>query len=172
MPPDGPLGVDAAKALPYSKYYYKVRPLEAPMPAVTRSIEINAVPSAVWRWMADPGALRRWLSPELEIDLRLGGAFRLLGPDRKTWISGVVLDIVPERALVLSWLEENAGWEHPARLVISLEATPSGTSVSLVHDGFPAIGRGWPKTQDAYRRGADRHRVLEGLAELVGRGDA
>jgi uncharacterized protein YndB with AHSA1/START domain len=103
----------------------------------------------VWRWLSSPEALRRWLSPTLEIDLRVGGAYHLLGPDEETRISGTVLELVPEGRLVLSWLEEDADWIHPARLVISLTATGAGTTVK------------------AYERGADRHQVLEQLAELA-----
>ena len=138
------------------------------MPQVVRSIEIQAPPSSVWRWLATEEALRRWLSPSLEIDLRVGGAYRLLGPDEKTWISGTVLELVPEGGLVLSWLEEGGDWVHPARLVITLAAAPAGTLVTLTHDGFAGIGKpGWPGTVQAYERGADRHKVLERLANLV-----
>lgn len=143
------------------------------MPAVVRSIEIQAPPSEVWRWMANEEGLRKWLSPNLEIDLRVGGTYRFLGPDEETWIRGVVLDLVPEGGLVLSWLEEDAGWQHPARLVFTLEATASGTRVSLVHDGFAGIGTAdWSRTHEAYERGADRHQVLERLAGLVVAGSA
>jgi uncharacterized protein YndB with AHSA1/START domain len=143
------------------------------MPEVTRSIEIQAPPRAVWRWLSSPEALRRWLSPTLEIDLQVGGAYRLLGPDQETRISGTVLELVPEGRLVLSWLEEGADWIHPARLVISLTATGAGTTVTLTHDGFAGIGKpGWPDTVKAYEHGADTHRVLERLAALVALGDA
>jgi len=138
------------------------------MPEVIRSIDIEAPHSAVWRLLATQEALQRWLSPSLEIDLRVGGAYRLLGADGETWISGTVLELVPEGSLVLSWLEEGSGWLHPARLVISLAPTSSGTRVTLTHDGFAGIGKpGWPGTLQAYERGADRHRILERLAELV-----
>jgi uncharacterized protein YndB with AHSA1/START domain len=143
------------------------------MPEVTRSIEIQAPPSAVWRWLSSPEALRQWLSPTLQIDLRVGGAYRLLGPDEETCISGTVLELVPEGRLVLSWLEEGADWIHPARLLISLTATGTGTTVILTHDGFAGIGKpGWPDTAKAYERGADRHQVLERLAALVALEDA
>lgn len=138
------------------------------MPAVVRSVEIQAPPSAVWQWLATPEALRRWLSPNLEIDLRVGGEYRMRDPEADTWISGTVLELVPEGSLVLSWLEEGGDWVHPARLVISLTPTPTGTCVTLTHDGFAGIGKPrWPETVKAYERGADRHRVLERLAELV-----
>jgi uncharacterized protein YndB with AHSA1/START domain len=138
------------------------------MPEIVRSIEIAAPPSAVWQWMATPEGLRRWLSPSLEIDLRVGGSYRLLGPDEQSWISGTVLELVPEGGLILSWFEEGGDWLYPARLVITLAPTPTGTRVALSHDGFAGIGKPtWPDTVRAYARGADRHRVLERLAELV-----
>jgi uncharacterized protein YndB with AHSA1/START domain len=138
------------------------------MPEVVRSIEISAPPSAVWRWMASEEALRRWLGSTLEIDLRPGGAYRLQGPDQQTAISGFVLELVPEGRLVLSWLEEGGDWVFPARLVLTLAATGAGTQVTLTHDGLAGIGKaGWPDTVLAYERGADSHRILDGLAELV-----
>ncbi|HUZ02587.1 MAG TPA: SRPBCC domain-containing protein [Thermomicrobiaceae bacterium] len=138
------------------------------MPAVVRSIEIQAPPSAVWRWLATPESLRRWLSPTLEIDLRVGGAYRLPGAEAETWISGTVLELVPEGELILSWLEEGGDWVHPARLAVTLSPTTAGTRVTLTHDGFAGIGKpGWPATVEAYERGADQHNVLEQLADLV-----
>jgi hypothetical protein len=38
--------------------------------------------------MASQESLRRWLSPNLEIDLQVGGAYRFLGPDQETWKIG------------------------------------------------------------------------------------
>ncbi|MCY1139203.1 SRPBCC domain-containing protein [Actinoplanes sp. Pm04-4] len=138
------------------------------MPEVARTLEIAAPPSAVWRQLSTQEGLRRWLSPEVEIDLRVGGAYRMPGADGSTWISGVVLELVPEGRLVLSWLEEDAGWVHPGRLVITLEAVAAGTRVALVHDGFAGIGKAdWKGTEEAYERGADKHQVLQRLAEAV-----
>jgi len=143
------------------------------IPKVSRSIEIQAPPSAVWRWLATQEALRRWISPNIEIDLRVGGVYRFLGPDDQTWVSGTVLELEPEGSLILSWLEEGSGWVHPGRLVITLAASAAGTKVSLIHDGFAGIGTpDWPEAVQDYERGADRHGVLERLAGLVNAGDA
>lgn len=143
------------------------------MPQVTRSIEIRARPSAVWRWMATQEGLRRWISSNIEIDVRIGGAYRFLGPDGKTWISGAVLQLEPERSLILSWLEEGSGWAHPARLVIRLAPTATGTQVTVIHDGFERIGvADVTETVQDYERGADAHRILHRLADLVMAGDA
>src|SRR5439155_26754947 len=97
--------------------------------------------------------------------------YQMLGADGQTRISGTVLEFVPERRLVLSWLEEGAGWVHPARLLVTLEPTASGTRVGLAHDGFAGIGTpGWDATLEAYERGADKHKVLQRLAEAVATG--
>jgi uncharacterized protein YndB with AHSA1/START domain len=139
-----------------------------PMPRVVRSVEINASPSAVWQWLATPEALRRWFSPSLEIDLRVGGAYRFFGPDHKTWISGTVLELTPEGRLVLSWIEEGEGWAYPKRLAITLTPSQAGTRVTLTHEGFDQIGKpDWRETMEDYERGADEHRILENLAALV-----
>ena len=138
------------------------------MPEVVRSIEIKAPPSSVWRWLATPDALRQWINPNLEIDLRVGGSYQMRNPGEDVWISGRVLEIVPEGCLVLSWMEEGGDWVYPARLVITLSPTSAGTQVTLSHDGFAGIGKSsWADTLKAYERGSDRHRLLERLAELV-----
>jgi uncharacterized protein YndB with AHSA1/START domain len=143
------------------------------MQQVIRSIDIPASPSKVWRWLATQEGLRGWISSNLEIDLRVGGAYRFLGPDDKTWVSGSVLELDPERSLILSWLEEGNGWTNPARLVFRLAPTATGTHVTLIHDGFEGIGRlDWPEAVADYERGADQHRILDRLADLVSAGAA
>ena len=135
---------------------------------VTRAIEIRATPAKVWRFLATEGGLRRWISPNLEIDLRVGGKYRFLGPDNKTWVSGHVLDLVPEAWLILSWLEEDQGWTHPARFVVALEACAAGTKVTIIHDGFEGTGRSdWPALVADYEQGSDAHGILHKLAALV-----
>ncbi|BCJ27657.1 SRPBCC family protein [Actinocatenispora sera] len=142
------------------------------MPEYATTIEIAAPPSRVWQWFASQQALRRWLSPTLEIDLQVAGRYRMLGGDGETWISGQVLELVPEGKLILSWLEEGAGWVHPGRLVIELTATAGGTRVTLTHDGFAGIGTPtWRRTADTYQRGVAEHPVLDHLAAAVATGD-
>ncbi|WP_166984323.1 SRPBCC family protein [Paramicrobacterium fandaimingii] len=137
------------------------------MPDISRSLEISAPPTTVWKWFTTQEMLRQWLRPDIVIDLVVGGDYRMLGSDGTT-ISGVVLELVPEKRLVLSWLEEGTGWKHPARLVVELEPTSGGTRATLTHDGFAGIGTpGWQSTAESYRRGLSTHRVLEGLAEVV-----
>lgn len=142
------------------------------MPQVRRAIRIKASTSSVWRWLSTQEGLSRWISANIEIDLRMGGAYRFLGPDNQTWISGSVLEFVPKRSLILSWLEEGKGWLKPARFVIQLSAVDDGTEVVLIHDGFEAIGLpDWTQTLKGYEHGADVHRILDRLADLVSSSD-
>ncbi len=137
-------------------------------PQVTRSLEIRATPGKVWRYFASQEGLRHWISPNLEIDLHVGGSFRFLGPDGKTWVSGAVLDIVPEGWLILSWMEEGQGWQNPARLVLALEASGAGTKASMTFDGFAGTGRAdWLDIVADYERGSDQHNTLQTLAQLA-----
>lgn len=140
-----------------------------PVPSkVTRSLEIRAAPSKVWRYFASQEGLRRWISPNLEIDLMVGGRFRFLGQDDKTWVSGTVLEIVPEGWLILSWMEEGQRWQNPVRLTLALEASPAGTRASMRFDGFAGTGRAdWPDMVADYERGSDQHNTLQILATLV-----
>lgn len=137
------------------------------MPDISRSLEISAPPSTVWQWFTTQEMLRQWLRPDIVIDLVVGGDYRMLGVDGTT-ISGVVLELVPEKRLVLSWLEEDAGWKHPARLVVELEPTSDGTLATLTHDGFAGIGIArWRDIAAGYERGIGEHHVLEALAAAV-----
>ena len=166
-------GIDIADILPHSNTYYLVMCLETHMPQVTRSIDIHVPPRIVWHWVASQETLRQWISPNMEIDMQLGGAYRFSGPDGKTWVSGKVLELQPEKSLILSWLEEGSGWVNPARLVIRLSPTAAGTRVTLIHDGFEGIGVGTVADWiEDYERGADTHRILEKLAQLVSAADA
>lgn len=139
------------------------------MPEVIRTIEIAAPPGVVWKWFASQEALRQWWAiPDLEIDLTIGGAFSMTAQDGRTRVSGRVLELNPERRLVLSWFQEHSEWMHPARLLFTLDPIDSGTRVSLQHDGFAGIGNAsWQGVAEAYERGADAHSLLPKLAALV-----
>lgn len=138
------------------------------LPIVERSVEVKASPKTVWTLMASQEGLRQWFESDLEIDMRLGGAHRHYADEADQWIVGNVLDIVPEKSLVLSWFEENTDWVHPIRLTFALEAIPGGTRVTQRFDGFPGIGKpNWERTERAYQIGTDQHALLQHLKDVV-----
>ncbi len=140
------------------------------MPTITRSIEIKATPATVWSLLSTQEGLRQWWAPNFEIDFRLGGAHRHISPGTDQLITGTVLEMVPERLLILSWFEDGEGtdWRHPIRLTFTLEPTASGTRVTTVFDGYPGIGiANWERTYAAYEIGVDRHDLLGHLCRTV-----
>ncbi len=71
---------------------------------VTRQVEIEATPSAVWDALTDPQELAAWFGAEADIDLRPGGAVRFLWPDG-TERRGLVIELDPPRRFAFRWRE-------------------------------------------------------------------
>jgi uncharacterized protein YndB with AHSA1/START domain len=134
------------------------------MPVISRSVDIQARPSTVWNLLSTQEGMRRWLEPEITIDMRVGGDHRHINQHANQLITGKVLEIVPEKQLVLSWFEEGGDWVNPIRLVFTLEEIPGGTRVTMQWDGFAGIGKpAWERTMKAYEIGTERHGTLEAL---------
>jgi len=113
----------------------------------------------VFRAWTEPEALRRWLSPEThetpsaEVDLRVGGAYRIgmrkLSDGKASYVTGLYREITPPEKLAFTWRWEGEP-EHGETLV-TLEFRDLGgvTEVVLTHEQFPSEesrdghGKGW-----------------------------
>jgi uncharacterized protein YndB with AHSA1/START domain len=117
---------------------------------VEREIRIDAPPSVVFEFLTDPAKMVRWMGTEAVLEPWPGGRYRvnISGHER---VSGSVLEIIPERRLVVSW-----GWEDGAlplppgqsTVEISLEPAAEGTRLRLTHRDLPPDmqsfhGLGW-----------------------------
>lgn len=99
----------------------------------------------VWRAWTEPQALSRWFNAgkpdavsEAEIDLRVGGRYRIVTrlPDGQTNdVSGEYLEVQPQRRLVFSWAWISTP-ERVSRVSIDLAAQDGGTTLLFVHDRF------------------------------------
>jgi uncharacterized protein YndB with AHSA1/START domain len=110
-----------------------------------RSFE--APPKAVYRAWTRPEALRLWWCPvgwlpdEIEMDLRVGGAFRIgmcreSGAQRVS-VSGCFLEVRPAARLVYTWQWDGVFDEMPeTRVTIEFRATADGTEVALTHENI------------------------------------
>ena len=93
----------------------------------------------VWHAFTDPTALASWLWPErfattAEVDLRVGGRYRIEGPGAGMAVSGEYVAVEPPRRLVFTWR-----WEgEPEETLVTVELTPTGatTELVLVHERF------------------------------------
>jgi uncharacterized protein YndB with AHSA1/START domain len=99
----------------------------------------------VFRWWTDPERLREWMSPvgtvEAEVDLRVGGAIRIVmkGDGREIEHRGTYLEIEPPRRLVFTWASPYTG---PEPSIVTVELAPDGASVTrlrLNHRRLPEV---------------------------------
>jgi uncharacterized protein YndB with AHSA1/START domain len=115
---------------------------------------------ALFRAWTRPEALRRWWFPSgwladvIELDLRVGGAYRFgmrrVGSEDPVAVCGRFLEVRPPERLKFTWRWEGA-FEAIPEMVVTLEFAElaGGSELTLRHEGFidPAIGRqhrtGW-----------------------------
>lgn len=128
----------------------------------------------VFRAWTDPEILRRWWCPpgwapaDIEIDLRVGGAYRIgmrkAGGHTPVYVRGRLLEVdCPER-LVYTWRWQNAFEDMPETrvTVLFMDAPSGGTDVVLTHENLPELPlclrhwNGWK---------ASWHRIDAALAE-------
>ena len=114
-------------------------------PSLTLRRHYRVAPEKVWRAWTDPQALKLWFGPgeivsvpRVDIDLRVGGRFRvtMLADDGETHdVSGTYLEIVPNRKLVFSWAWRSTP-ERESRVTVQIEPDGDGCELVLMHEQF------------------------------------
>jgi uncharacterized protein YndB with AHSA1/START domain len=105
----------------------------------------------VFRAWTQPAALRQWWCPagwiasEVEIDLRVGGAYRIAmtrGADAgEVAVRGRFLEVRPPDRLVFTWIWEGAFLDDPeSRVVLELRQFGDITELVLRHENFADFG--------------------------------
>lgn len=110
----------------------------------------------VWQALTDVREIEGWGAGPAEMDPVEGGRFSLWGGD----IHGTNTGIDPGKRLVQDWY--GGDWDEPSIATFTLEDTPAGTVLDLVHTGVPEplltdFDRGW----DDYYLGPLRARVSD-----------
>jgi uncharacterized protein YndB with AHSA1/START domain len=114
-------------------------------PSLTLRRHYPVAPEKVWRAWTDPQALKAWFGPDeivsvpvAEVDLRVGGRFRvaMLAADGETHdVSGVYQELVPNRKLVFSWAWRSTP-ERESRVTVRIEPDGNGCELVLLHEQF------------------------------------
>jgi uncharacterized protein YndB with AHSA1/START domain len=98
----------------------------------------------VFGWWTQPDKLREWMSPvgiaEADVDLRVGGAFRIVMKSDDVVIhhTGEFIEIERPRRLVFTWVSPFTG-SGPSLVTVELEPDgESATHLRLVHSELPS----------------------------------
>lgn len=109
----------------------------------------SASRARVFRAWTDPEELKKWFgpvgyeSPQAEIDLRVGGRYRIamrkLPGGDVFHVKGEYEDIAPPERLVFSWQWEGKDMDATdTRVTVEFREAGSGTEVVLTHERFPS----------------------------------
>jgi uncharacterized protein YndB with AHSA1/START domain len=139
------------------------------MTELTISRTLPAPAERVWRALTDPAALAAWFwpqrfSPTAEVDLRVGGKYRIDGPAVGMAASGEYITVDPPYKLVFTWR-----WDgEPGETLVTIELTPvdAGTDLALRHERFASDAdrdnhaQGWHDCLDRLPDWLSRHSNL------------
>jgi uncharacterized protein YndB with AHSA1/START domain len=104
----------------------------------------------VFRAWTDPEVLKRWWCPEgwipleIQIDLRVGGTYRIgmrrIDGTSPVFVKGTFLEVKPAEELAYTWQWENAFEAMPqTRVHVQFASDGNATVVSLTHESLPEI---------------------------------
>jgi uncharacterized protein YndB with AHSA1/START domain len=104
---------------------------------------LPAPPEDVFAAWTTPAAMADWMSPvgraEVEVDLRVGGAFRvvMVGEGASIEHTGTYLEVEPPRRLSFTWVSPYTG-PDPSVVTVELHGHGEGTRLVLRHERLPA----------------------------------
>lgn len=116
---------------------------------------IRTTAEKLWKALIDPEFTRRyWAETWQDCDWKPGSTWRLMIPDGRVGDSGKVLEIEPNRRLVLSWRNEfmpELREEGASRLTYELEPQGEAVKLTVTHEAdrpgsklIDAVSTGWP----------------------------
>jgi activator of HSP90 ATPase len=120
---------------------------------------LPASPAAIYRAWLDSETHALFTGGHAEIDPSPGGAYTAWDG----YISGVTLELEPERRIVQAWRTTEFPDDAPdSRLELLFEPAEGGTLVTLIHTGIP-LGQG-----EEYRQGWEDY-YFKPMAEYFAR---
>lgn len=124
----------------------------------------------VFRAWTDPEELKRWWGPEgyatpsAEVDLRVGGKYRLgmrkLPDGEIFYLTGIYREVRPPERIVYSWRWEAEPEYGETQVTVDFREVGGSTEVVLTHEFFPTA-----KARDDHNRGWSG--CLDRLAKLL-----
>jgi uncharacterized protein YndB with AHSA1/START domain len=116
---------------------------------------IRTTPQKLWQALLEPEFTRRyWVETWQQCDWKPGSSWKLMIPDGRVADSGEVIELEPERKLVLNWRNEfipEARAEGYSRLTYELETQGDSVKLTVIHEMdkpdstlIQKVSNGWP----------------------------
>jgi len=117
---------------------------------------IRTTPEKLWRALIEPEFTRQyWCGTHQESEWKPGASWRIMIPDGRVADSGEIVEIEPERRLVLRWRNEfkpELRTEGYSRLTYELEKEGEAVKLTVIHEMekpeskfIEAVSDGWPQ---------------------------
>jgi len=116
---------------------------------------IRTTPTKLWKALTDAEVTRTYFyDTRMESDWKQGSSWRMLMPDGRVADAGEVLEVEPERRMVLTWHKEfipELKAEGDTRLTYELEQVGDAVKLTITHEShlpeskmIQAVSNGWP----------------------------
>jgi uncharacterized protein YndB with AHSA1/START domain len=116
---------------------------------------IKTTPEKLWAALTAPGKLDYWFDMTQECDWKVGSPWKLTFEDGRVADAGEVLEIVPNKRLVLKWRNEfkpELKAEGYSQCTMEIEPTDGAVKLTVIHGIdvenaklVEGVGGGWPK---------------------------
>ena len=131
---------------------------------------IRTTPEKLWKALIDPEFTRRfWNETWQDCEWKPGATWRLMIPDGRVADAGEVVEIEPQRRLVLRWRNEfmpELREEGYSRMTYEIEKKGESVKLTVIHE----MERGGSKLIDAVQGGWPM--ILSSLKSLLETGQA
>jgi uncharacterized protein YndB with AHSA1/START domain len=116
---------------------------------------IRTTPAKLWQALLDPEFTRQyWVGTWQDCDWEQGSSWKLMIPDGRVGDAGEIIEIEPQKRLVLSWRNEflpELREEGFSRLTYELEPMGASVKLTVIHEMdrpdsqlIGKISSGWP----------------------------
>ena len=116
---------------------------------------IRTTPEKLWKALIEPEFTRRfWCNTTQQSEWKPGASWKILMPDGRVADSGEVVEIEPNRRLVLKWRNEfrpELKAEGYSRMTYKLEKEGNSVKLTVIHEiekeaskFIQAVSSGWP----------------------------
>lgn len=121
-------------------------------PKLVYTTYIRSTPKQTWAAISKPAFTRQyWAGMANVSDWKKGSKWQHVSKENETWIMGEVVECVPARRLVLTWVDPD-NLKDKSRLTFEIEKVENLVCLTVTHDHFKPgskmVGKvswGWPR---------------------------